>query len=128
MRRLETHYRDLCDIEFTVERGKLWMLQTRVGKRTAGAAFRIATQLVDEQVITRDEALTRVTGHQLAQLMFPQFDADAPARCSRRRWPRRRARPSVRSCSTPPPPSPAPRRAAGSCWSVVRPTPTTSRA
>ena len=50
MRRLETHYRDLCDIEFTVERGKLWMLQTRVGKRTAAAAFRIATQLVDEQL------------------------------------------------------------------------------
>jgi len=77
MRRLETHYRDLCDIEFTVERGKLWMLQTRVGKRTAAAAFRIATQLVDEGLITRDEALTRVTGQQLAQLMFPQFDADA---------------------------------------------------
>ena len=49
MRRLETHYRDLCDIEFTIERGKLWMLQTRVGKRTAAAAFRIAAQLVDEQ-------------------------------------------------------------------------------
>jgi pyruvate, orthophosphate dikinase len=77
MRRLETHYRDLCDIEFTVERGKLWMLQTRVGKRTAAAAFRIATQLVDERIITQDEALTRVTGHQLAQLMFPQFDAEA---------------------------------------------------
>ncbi|GAA3234849.1 pyruvate, phosphate dikinase [Pseudonocardia petroleophila] len=77
MRRLETHYRDLCDIEFTVERGKLWMLQTRVGKRTAAAAFRIATQLVDERLITRDEALARVTGHQLAQLMFPQFDVDA---------------------------------------------------
>jgi len=77
MRRLETHYRDLCDIEFTVERGKLWMLQTRVGKRTAAAAFRIATQLVDEQLITMDEALQRVTGAQLAQLMFPQFDADA---------------------------------------------------
>jgi pyruvate,orthophosphate dikinase len=75
MRRLETHYRDLCDIEFTVERGKLWMLQTRVGKRTAAAAFRIATQLVDEQLITMDEALERVTGAQLAQLMFPQFDA-----------------------------------------------------
>ena len=45
MRKLETHYRDLCDIEFTIERGKLWMLQTRVGKRTAGAAFRIAAQL-----------------------------------------------------------------------------------
>jgi pyruvate,orthophosphate dikinase len=78
MRRLETHYRDLCDIEFTVERGKLWMLQTRVGKRTAAAAFRIATQLVDERLITQDEALHRVTGHQLAMLMFPQFDADAP--------------------------------------------------
>jgi pyruvate,orthophosphate dikinase len=77
MHRLETHYRDLCDIEFTVERGKLWMLQTRVGKRTAAAAFRIATQLVDERVITQDEALTRVTGHQLAQLMFPQFDTGA---------------------------------------------------
>ena len=77
MRRLETHYRDLCDIEFTVERGKLWMLQTRVGKRTAAAAFRIATQLVDEHLITMDEALERVTGAQLAQLMFPQFDADA---------------------------------------------------
>ena len=75
MRRLETHYRDLCDIEFTVERGKLWMLQTRVGKRTAAAAFRIATQLVDEQLITMDEALQRVTGAQLAQLMFPQFEA-----------------------------------------------------
>ena len=73
MRRLETHYRDLCDIEFTIERGKLWMLQTRVGKRTAAAAFRIATQLVDENLITEDEALDRVTGAQLAQLMFPQF-------------------------------------------------------
>jgi pyruvate,orthophosphate dikinase len=75
MRRLETHYRDLCDIEFTIERGKLWMLQTRVGKRTAGAAFRIATQLVEEELITLDEALTRVSGAELAQLMFPQFDA-----------------------------------------------------
>ncbi|GAA5166825.1 pyruvate, phosphate dikinase [Pseudonocardia eucalypti] len=74
MRRLETHYRDLCDIEFTIERGKLWMLQTRVGKRTAAAAFRIAAQLVDEQMITLDEALSRVSGSQLAQLMFPRFD------------------------------------------------------
>ncbi|GAA5121779.1 pyruvate, phosphate dikinase [Pseudonocardia adelaidensis] len=77
MRRLETHYRDLCDIEFTVERGKLWILQTRVGKRTAAAAFRIATQLIDERLITEDEALHRVTGEQLGQLLFPQFDADA---------------------------------------------------
>ncbi len=77
MRKLETHYRDMCDIEFTIERGKLWMLQTRVGKRTAAAAFRIAVQLVEEKLITRDEALTRVTGEQLTQLMFPQFDAKA---------------------------------------------------
>jgi pyruvate,orthophosphate dikinase len=77
MRRLETHYRDLCDIEFTIERGTLWMLQTRVGKRTAAAAFRIATQLVDEHLITQDEALDRVTGEQLARLMFPRFDRAA---------------------------------------------------
>ncbi|MCA0143854.1 pyruvate, phosphate dikinase [Blastococcus sp. LR1] len=73
MSRLESHYRDLCDIEFTVERNKLWMLQTRVGKRTAGAAFRIATQLVDEGLIDMDEAVRRVSGDQLAQLMFPRF-------------------------------------------------------
>ncbi|TDD11654.1 pyruvate, phosphate dikinase [Nonomuraea diastatica] len=77
METLENHYRDLCDIEFTIERGKLWMLQTRVGKRTAAAAFCIATQLVDQGLITLDEAVTRVTGDQLAQLMFPRFDADA---------------------------------------------------
>ncbi|GII27074.1 pyruvate, phosphate dikinase [Planotetraspora mira] len=73
MATLEGHYRDLCDIEFTVERGKLWMLQTRVGKRTAEAAFRIAIQLVDEGLIDMAEAVTRVTGGQLAQLMFPRF-------------------------------------------------------
>ena len=77
MKRLEDHYRDLCDIEFTVERGKLWILQTRVGKRTAEAAFRIATQLVDEGKISMDEALMRTSGDQLAQLMFPQFDLTA---------------------------------------------------
>ena len=75
MHKLERHYRDLCDIEFTIERGKLWMLQTRVGKRTAAAAFRIAVQLVDEGVISMDEALMRVSGHQLGQLMFPRFAA-----------------------------------------------------
>lgn len=74
MRKLEIHYRDLCDIEFTVENGKLWILQTRIGKRTAAAAFRIAMQLVDEHLITLDEALMRVSGSQLVQLMFPQFD------------------------------------------------------
>ena len=74
MRTLENHYRDLCDIEFTIERGKLWMLQTRVGKRTAAAAFRIAMQLVDQGLIDMDEALARVSGAELARLMFPRFD------------------------------------------------------
>ena len=74
MHTLETHYKDLCDIEFTIERGKLWMLQTRVGKRTAAAAFRIATQLVNQGLIDLDEALSRVSGDELARLMFPRFD------------------------------------------------------
>jgi pyruvate,orthophosphate dikinase len=77
METLENHYKDLCDIEFTIERGQLWMLQTRVGKRTAGAAFRIATQLVDQGLIDEAEALQRVNGAQLAQLMFPRFDEKA---------------------------------------------------
>ena len=71
---LEKHYRDMCDIEFTIEQGRLWMLQTRVGKRTPEAAFRIAGHMVDEGLIDLDEALRRVTGAQLAQLMFPRFD------------------------------------------------------
>ncbi|WP_026341767.1 pyruvate, phosphate dikinase [Actinomadura atramentaria] len=76
METLENHYLDMCDIEFTIERGKLWMLQTRVGKRTAAAAFRIACQLLDQGLIDADEAAHRVTGDQLAQLMFPRFDED----------------------------------------------------
>ncbi|WP_026411893.1 pyruvate, phosphate dikinase [Actinomadura oligospora] len=77
METLENHYRDMCDIEFTIERGKLWMLQTRVGKRTAAAAFRIACQLLDQGLIDADEAASRITGDQLAQLMFPRFDTSA---------------------------------------------------
>jgi pyruvate,orthophosphate dikinase len=75
---LERHYEDLCDIEFTIERGKLWILQTRVGQRTAEAAFRIAVQFVEEGVIDLDEALRRVDGDQLARLMFPRFDQREP--------------------------------------------------
>ncbi|MDW4906992.1 pyruvate, phosphate dikinase, partial [Streptomyces sp. ADMS] len=74
---LETHYRDLCDIEFTIERGRLWMLQTRVGKRTAEAAFAIAAELADEKLITPDEGLARLSGDGLARLMFPRFDTSA---------------------------------------------------
>ena len=77
MAKLEAHYRDMCDIEFTVEQGKLWMLQTRVGKRTPEAAFRIAVHMADEGLIDLDEALRRVTGEQLANLMFPRFDDKA---------------------------------------------------
>ncbi len=85
METLENHYKDLCDIEFTIERGKLWMLQTRVGKRTAAAAFRIAMQLVDQGLIDEAEALQRVNGAQLAQLMFPRFDSEATDREGRPR-------------------------------------------
>jgi pyruvate,orthophosphate dikinase len=74
MATLEGHYHDLCDIEFTIERGRLWVLQTRVGKRTAEAAFRIAADMVAEKAIDLDEALRRVTGDQLGTLMFPRFD------------------------------------------------------
>ena len=81
MSTLEKHYRDMCDIEFTVERGRLWMLQTRVGKRTPEAAFRIAHAMVQEGLVELDEALERVTGAQLVRLMFPRFDDTAtPAR------------------------------------------------
>ena len=92
MATLEKHYRDMCDIEFTVERGKLWMLQTRVGKRTPAAAFRIGMHMTDEGLIDADEATRRVTGAQLAQLMFPSFDEKAerdPRRHRHERLPRR---------------------------------------
>jgi pyruvate,orthophosphate dikinase len=71
---LETHYRDMCDIEFTIEQGKLWMLQTRVGKRTAQAALRIAISMVDEGLINKQEAVMRIDPAQLDQLLHPQFD------------------------------------------------------
>ncbi len=75
--KLENHYRDMCDIEFTIEQGKLWMLQTRVGKRTAKAALRIAVEMVDEGLISREEAVLRIDPEQLDQLLHPQFDENA---------------------------------------------------
>jgi len=71
---LEKHYRDMQDIEFTIQRGKLWMLQTRTGKRTAFAAFKIAVDMVKEGVITKDEALSRVEPDGLNQILRPIFD------------------------------------------------------
>ncbi len=75
--KLENHYRDMCDIEFTIEQGTLWMLQTRIGKRTARAALKIAVDMVDEGLITHEEAVLRVDPDQLDQLLHPQFDATA---------------------------------------------------
>lgn len=70
---LERHYSDMCDIEFTIEQGELWMLQTRVGKRTAAAACKIAVDMVTEGLISREEAVSRIDPAQLDQLLHPQF-------------------------------------------------------
>ncbi|HMS20248.1 pyruvate, phosphate dikinase [uncultured Sphingorhabdus sp.] len=75
---LERHYRDMQDIEFTVERGKLWMLQTRSGKRTAKAALKIAVDMAAEGLITREEAVLRVDPMALDQLLHPTLDPQAP--------------------------------------------------
>ncbi|UUY00141.1 pyruvate, phosphate dikinase [Sphingomonas sp. J315] len=75
---LERHYRDMQDIEFTVERGKLWMLQTRSGKRTAKAALKIAIDMANEVLITREEAILRVDPAALDQLLHPTLDPNAP--------------------------------------------------
>ena len=75
---LEGHYRDMQDIEFTVERGKLWMLQTRSGKRTAKAALRIAVDMAEEGLITQEEAVLRVDPSALDQLLHPTLDPAAP--------------------------------------------------
>jgi pyruvate,orthophosphate dikinase len=74
---LENHFRDMCDIEFTIEQGKLFMLQTRVGKRTAAAALRIAIEMEKEGLCSKEEAVLRVDPDQLDQLLHPQFDKNA---------------------------------------------------
>ncbi len=76
-RKLEKHYKDVQDLEFTVERGKLWMLQTRSAKRTGEAAVNIAADMVAERLITKKEAVTRIEPRQLEQLLFPRVDPNA---------------------------------------------------
>jgi pyruvate,orthophosphate dikinase len=76
-RKLEQHYREMQDVEFTIERGKLWMLQTRDGKRTAQAAVRIAVDLAEDGVISKEEAVLRVTPEQVDFFLHPQFNAEA---------------------------------------------------
>jgi pyruvate, orthophosphate dikinase len=77
LERLEAHYRDLQDIEFTVEEGTLYLLQTRTGKRTAAAALRVAAEMVDEGLISREEAVARIDPGQLDQLLHPMIDPEA---------------------------------------------------
>ena len=80
---LERHYRDAQDVEFTVEDDRLYLLQTRAAKRTAPAALKIAVSMVEEGLISREEALARIDPGQLDQLLHPMIDPDARAR---RRW------------------------------------------
>jgi pyruvate,orthophosphate dikinase len=77
--KLEQHYTEMQDVEFTIERGKLWMLQTRDGKRTAKAQVKIAVDMADEGLITRDQAVARVSPGQVDALLHPQFDYEAQA-------------------------------------------------
>jgi pyruvate,orthophosphate dikinase len=77
LERLETHYRDMQDVEFTVEEGTLYLLQTRTGKRTAAAALRTAAEMVDEELISREEAVARIDASQLDQLLHPMIDPKA---------------------------------------------------
>lgn len=76
--RLEAHFRDMQDVEFTIERGRLWMLQTRNGKRTAKAALKVAVDMAGEGLITREEAVGRIEPNSLEQLLHPTLDPDAP--------------------------------------------------
>jgi pyruvate,orthophosphate dikinase len=80
--KLEDHYRDMQDMEFTIEQGKLWMLQTRDGKRTAKAAIKIAVDMANEGLITKEQAVLRVTPEQVDTLLHPQFDMQAKADAS----------------------------------------------
>jgi len=81
--KLEKHYKDMQDVEFTIERGKLWMLQTRNGKRTAKAAVKIAVDMVNEGLIDKKEAIKRVTPEQVDTLLHPQFDATVKAQAKK---------------------------------------------
>ena len=78
--KLEKHYRDMQDIEFTIERGRLWMLQTRTGKRTAAAALRTSVEMVNEKLISKEESILRIQPSHLDQLLHPTFDPKAKIR------------------------------------------------
>ncbi|CAM5485087.1 hypothetical protein SPURM210S_06695 [Streptomyces purpurascens] len=126
LRTLEAHYRDLCDVEFTVERGRLWILQTRVGKRTAEAAFRIAHELDEAGTITSDEALARVDGTELTRLDVPPLRHPHLRRAPRPRGARlARCGRSGPWCSTRKPPCAAVPTDSTPSWSAAKPPPRT---
>ena len=126
---LENHFHDMMDIEFTIEQGKLFMLQTRVGKRTAAAALHIAIDMEKEGLIDKKEAVRRVAPDQLDQLLHPQFDKNADYDVLARGLNARAPVPQwAKPCSPPPTPSLPLKPAASACSSAGRPTPTTSPA
>ena len=128
--KLENHYRDMQDMEFTIENGKLFMLQTRNGKRTAAAALKMAVDLVDEGMLSEDEAVLKVEPKQLDALLHPNFDRQ-PSRLPRRSpkaCPPAPVPPRAVSISPRPlPPRPA-RQARPSSWCVRKPRRRISRA
>ena len=114
----------MMDLEFTIEQGKLWMLQTRVGKRTALSALKVAIQMYEEGRISKEEAVMRVAPEQLDQLLHPQFDPKADYKVIAKA----RVPPSAPSCSPPLTPRPTPRPASPASSCAGRPRPTTSTA
>jgi pyruvate,orthophosphate dikinase len=127
--RLENHYRDMQDMEFTIEDGKLYILQTRNGKRTASAAFRIACDLVDEGKITEEQAVLMIDPKQIDALLHPQFDAAElkAAQPIAKGLPASPARPPARLSSQRKTPRSGPRRGRPSSWCGWRPPPRTSK-
>ncbi len=125
---LEKHYRDMQDMEFTVERGKLWMLQTRNGKRTAKASLRIAVDLASEKLITEEEAIMRIEPLALDQLLHPTIDPKAERIRLATAFRPHRAPPRARSSSTRPLPRMRVRPAARSSSAASRPRRRTSTA
>ena len=124
--KLETSYRDMCDIEFTIEQGKLWMLQTRIGKRTARAALKIAIDMVDEGMIDREgSGACASTRRSSTSCCTRSSTRRPPTTCSPRASTRARVRPSARSCSPRQTRSRPRKRAARSSSFAGRPTPTT---
>ena len=128
MATLEGHYRDMCDIEFTIEKGKLWILQTRIGKRTAFAEWVMAFDMLEESLIDEGEALLRVDADRLEELFKRRVKADGVARRSRRASTRAPAPPPARSCSRPTTPRSARTPATRSSSSGARPPRTTTTA